>query len=125
MKSASEHTSAPLESNRKTMKSASGKRPPDKAHTAPHSKNRLNFVKHFRNFFQNIFAILQMYYQNVAIACNYGPKFTNLIFRNFSNLYGKDQHLLDSSQFSWDFATNIFENSENDFRKVRKKLETI
>ena len=28
----------PLESNRKTMKSASGKRPPDKAHSAPEKK---------------------------------------------------------------------------------------
>ena len=57
----SNDTFAPLESNRKTMKSASGKRPPDKTHsapekklssriscaTAPHSKIRLNFVKHF------------------------------------------------------------------------------
>ena len=32
------HTFAPLESNRKTMKSASGKRPPDKAHSAPEKK---------------------------------------------------------------------------------------
>ena len=32
------HTFAPLESNRKTMKSASGKRPPDKAHNAPEKK---------------------------------------------------------------------------------------
>ena len=29
---------APLESNRKTMKSASGKRPPDKTHSAPEKK---------------------------------------------------------------------------------------
>ena len=32
------HTSVPLESNRKTMKSASGKRPPDKTHSAPEKK---------------------------------------------------------------------------------------
>ena len=58
------HTFAPLESNWKTMKSASGKRPPDEAHgpgkeairpqqrlcTAPHSKPRLNFVKRFHMF---------------------------------------------------------------------------
>ena len=31
-------TFAPLESNRKTMKSASGKRPPDKTHSAPEKK---------------------------------------------------------------------------------------
>ena len=73
-------------------------------------KKSAKFRQTFSHFFQNIFAILQIYYQNVAIACNYGPKFTNLIFRNFSNLYGKDQNPLDSSQISWDFATNIFEN---------------
>ena len=41
-------TVAPVESKRKTMKSASGKRPPDEAHfcTAPNSKSKLNFVKH-------------------------------------------------------------------------------
>ena len=33
-----ESTFAPLESNRKTMKSASGKRPPDKTHSAPEKK---------------------------------------------------------------------------------------
>ena len=42
------HTFASFESNLETMKSASGKRPPDK--TAPHSKIRLNFVKHVRVF---------------------------------------------------------------------------
>ena len=47
-------TFAPLESNRRTMKSASGKRPLDETHgTVPHSKVRLNFVKHFRNFAVN------------------------------------------------------------------------
>ena len=51
------------ESNRKTMKSAAGKRPPDMTHsapkkklssridcTAPNSKSQINFVKCFRNF---------------------------------------------------------------------------
>ena len=32
------HTFAPLESNRKTMKSAAGKRPPDMTHSAPKKK---------------------------------------------------------------------------------------
>ena len=55
------HAFAPLESNRRTMKSASGKRPPDEAHgapekklssrsTAPYSKSHLNFVKQFYIF---------------------------------------------------------------------------
>ena len=44
------------------------------------------------------------------------------ILRNFSILSGKYQSMLDS-HMSWDFATEIVEFSENDFPKVRKKLE--
>ena len=47
------------------------------------------------------------------------------ILRNFSIfkmiLYGKDQNLLDS-EISCDFATEIVDFSENDFRNVRKKV---
>ena len=46
------------------------------------------------------------------------------MFRNyFSNLYGKDQNLLDE-QISWDFAANILKLiSETDFQEVRKKVK--
>ena len=100
---------APFESDRKTMKNASGKCPPDEAHscTAPHSKIRLNFVKYLRILF------LQFHPQNFAyffcILIHHSP-ISMKLFRNFSNLQGKDQNLLDDYQISCDFSKNIFEN---------------
>ena len=52
------------------------------------------FKLNFHWFFQNVI-------QNSQILMN--------ILRNFCNFYGEDQHLLDSSQISWDFATKIVE----------------
>ena len=58
-----------------------------------------------------------------AILVQNSPTKSLIIFRNFSNLYGEDQHL-SNSQISWNFATNIFlKISENDFREVRKQIE--
>ena len=66
-------------------------------------KNSAKFRQTFSHFRKFTLKIL-------FIFCNYVPKFTNVdVFRNVSNLYGKDQNLLDFSQISWDFATNIFE----------------
>ena len=62
------HTFAPLESNWKTKKNASGKHPPDEA-TAPNSKIQLNFVKEFR-----IFAILFSKCAMLIIFCKCSPK---------------------------------------------------
>ena len=51
----------------------------------------------------------------LGIFCNSGPKFTEFDMKKFGiseickESSGEDQHLLDSSQISWDFATNIFE----------------
>ena len=51
-----------------------------------------------------------------------------MIFPNFSNVYEKDQNLIDSRIF-WDFATNIFEifgkcSSKRYYQKeIRIKLE--
>ena len=46
------------------------------------------------------------------------------ILQIFSIFNGKDKHVFDS-QISWDFANEIDEFSENDFPKVRKKLEKV
>ena len=71
--------------------------------TAPHSKIRLNFVKHFR-IFAVLFSKLCLFF---AILVRNSPILMKL-FLKFSILYGKYQNLLDT-QVSWDFATNIFE----------------
>ena len=124
------HTFAPLKSNRKTMKSASGKRHPDEAHgpgeetsrpqqcneAAPNPKSQLNVVNHFR-----IFAVLSSTCDSLfAIVVQKSPILMKY-FQNFSNFYGEDQNLLDS-QISWYLPLFGNENcwiSENGFQKVR------
>ena len=74
------YQTAPLESNRKTMKSAAGKRPPDKAHNTPEKKlssrirsafkNSAKFRQTFSHFYNTIFEISLIF----SKSC---PKFTN------------------------------------------------
>ena len=87
-------------------------------------------IPFFETFFINIiideFWTTMIESQNISSCLTLNVENAKCLVKfNFSNLYGKCQHLLDSSQISWDFATNILKFSENDFRKVRKKLENI
>ena len=91
--------------------------------TAPHSKIRLNFVKHFRIFTVLLNLCSKMFFQ---LWSKLHQQLLWCFFRNFNNLYDNNQNLLDD-QISWNFATNLFlKNSENDllnsidFREVRK-----
>ena len=74
----------------------------------------------------NILAFLTFYSQHFAdflqLWCNIHQCWW-ICFRSFSNLYDKDQNIIEDFQISWDFATNIFEFSENGLQEVRKKLE--
>ena len=47
-----------------------------------------------------------------------------ILQNNCSMFYAKYQNMLDP-QISWDLANEIDDFSENDFPKVRKKLEDI
>ena len=106
----------------RTKHTAPEEKPSDRS--APHSKIRLNFVKHFRMF--------------AVLFSNFCSFFANWIQQFWSTFFGISaikfctetiwnyQNLLDwkvDSQISWDFATNILKFSENDFRKIRKKLK--
>ena len=73
---------------------------------------------HVSHFFSHSFSQVYSFF---ALFVQISPILTNKI-RNFSRFAGKDQNLLDS-QISWDFTPKIVEFSENDCRKVRKKLE--
>ena len=81
-------------------------------------KIRLNVIKQFR-----IFAVL--FSKRLLIFLPFVSKIHQFdVFRNFSNLYGKDQNFIDS-KISWDFATNIFAIFRKWFSKVRKMLESV
>ena len=67
---------------------------------------RLNFVRHFRIFALICSIHYVLFFRNMV---QNSPAFSILMFfQRFSNLYRKEQNLLDS-QVSWAFATNIFE----------------
>ena len=119
------HTFAPLESNWKSMKRTSGKRPPDEAHghTLLHrsAKNSAKCRQTFSYFHSLIFKISLIFRKKLSKIYEFWWKFPVICFSIF---YGEDQNLSDSqiyeiSQRKW------LKFSENDFRKVRKTLEEV
>ena len=84
-------------------------------------------IKKISQISSNFFALLQFYFQSWFF-CDSGPTFTNFhdFFRNFSNLHGEDQNFLIIILKFLGLSQRVFlKISENDFRRVRKKLEKI
>ena len=86
------HPFAPLESNRKTMKSASGKRPPDNAHGAPEKKqsSRSNYALLHRSklkLFANVGDLFdKMLTKSMSKFANVGQLLAKIVF-SFSTCF--------------------------------------